>query len=84
MVFKFWKTHGAEMLKIIEKPVSNYNQGISQVDWELHLIAHSRHQSSISKQSATMMIKSKDGEKIQFEMSKNDVDSILDKIDSVL
>ena len=23
IIFKFWKTHGASILKIIEKPVSN-------------------------------------------------------------
>ena len=36
LVFKYWKTHGANIMQIIERPVSNYTQGISNIDWEIH------------------------------------------------
>ena len=47
LIFKFWKTHGANIMQIIERPVGNYSQGISSVDWEIHMTTQSRHQSNI-------------------------------------
>ena len=47
MVFKFWKTHAAQINQLISKPVSNSCHGIQSLDWEIHLIAHSRHQQGI-------------------------------------
>ena len=84
MVFKFWKTHGQQMMKLIEKPVSNSTQGIQKIDWEIHLIAHSRHQQGIQKQSATVLVNTKNQDRIMFEMTKRDVNDMLAKIDNVL
>ena len=84
MLFKFWKTHGGAMMKLISEPVSNNCQGIANIDWEIHLIAHSRHQQGISKQSSTVLVNTKNQDRIMFEMSKRDVNDILEKIDNVL
>ena len=84
MLFKFWKTHGGAMMKLISDPVSNNCQGIANIDWEIHLIAHSRHQQGISKQSSTVLVNTKNQDRIMFEMSKRDVNDILEKIDNVL
>ena len=84
MVFKFWKTHGGSILKLLEKPTANRNNGIQNIDWEIHLTAHSRHQSGIQKQGATVLMNTKNGDKIFFEMSKGDVNQILNKIDATL
>ena len=89
-VFKVWKAHGPAILRLIEAPVSNISSGISAIDWEIHLTTHSRHQSNIQKQTATVLIDAKESgrvttdSRIIFEMSKRDAESILDKIDSVL
>ena len=56
ILFKFWKTHGANIMQIIERPVSNYTQGISNVDWEIHLTTQSRHQSNIKSKTATILV----------------------------
>ena len=56
LVFKFWKAHGSRIMRIIEKPVSNQTQGISNMDWEIHLTTSSRHLSGIQKKTATVLI----------------------------
>ena len=89
MLFKFWKAHGKVIMQKIEQPVSNNNQGLKSIDWEINLTTHSRHQSNIQKKSATVQVEPAStvgarDTRILFEVSKQDINMILDKIDSVL
>ena len=69
-------------MRLILRPVSNYNQGLSEVDWEIHQLAHTRHQSNLNQKRAAIQLSSK--EKVQFECTKADVASMLEKIDACL
>ena len=89
MLFKFWKAHGRAVMQLIEEPVTNNTQGIKQIDWEINLTTHSRHQSNIQKKSATVQLvprqqKGNSENRVLFEISKQDVNLILEKIDSVM
>ena len=91
LVFKFWKAYGPNIMKLIQTPVSNVCQGLKDVDWEIHVTTNSRHQSNIQKRTATVLIDpamtagvSKNSDKIIFEISKSDVNTILEKLESVL
>ena len=89
LLFKFWKAHGRMIMEKIEKPVSNNTQGLKQIDWEINLTTHSRHQSNIQKKSATVLLQPREFQgsgdnRLLFEVSKQDVATILEKIDSVL
>ena len=87
MLFKFWRSHSQPLMQLIESPVSNSTQGIKQIDWEINLTTHSRYQQNISKQSATVLIQPRsqiNKDRIMFEISKQDITTILDKIESVL
>ena len=86
MVFRFWKAHGSAIIQLIQRPVSNVTQGIANVDWEVHHVAHSRYQSNLQQKRTTVLIETHGIKKdrIMFECTKNDVANILDKIDSVL
>ena len=64
---------------------------MKEVDWEIHVTTNTRHQSNVGKRTATVLINpamtagvSKNSDKIIFEISKNDVNTILEKLDSVL
>mmetsp|Transcript_8535 Transcript_8535/g.14392 ORF Transcript_8535/g.14392 Transcript_8535/m.14392 type:complete len:176 (-) Transcript_8535:83-610(-) len=99
IVFKVWKQFRGKIMGLLNKQVSNQTQGISAIDWEVHLTTHSRHQSNIQRQSATLILSTtklgvglnKEGsevpyqrDKIMFEVDKSGVDSMLDKLNSVL
>ena len=91
LVFRFWKGHGPHIMRLIQTPVSNVCQGLKDVDWEIHVTTNSRHQSNIQRRSATVLIDpamtagvSKNSDKIIFEIGKSDVNTILEKLDSVL
>ena len=63
---------------------------MADIDWEIHVTTNSRYQTGINKRTATVLVNptvcngAKGSDKIIFEVSKSDVNSILDKIDSVL
>ena len=89
LLFKFWKAHGRRVMQNIEKPVSNNTQGLKQIDWEINLTTHSRHQSNIQHKSATVLLQPREhqgsgDDRILFEVSKQDLATMLSKIDSVL
>ena len=79
-------------MQIIERPVSNYSQGVSNIDWEIHMTTQSRHQSNIASKTATILVEtqkqplgsSSNKERIMFEVSKHDLNTMIEKIDSVL
>ena len=78
LLFKFWKAYGRKIMQKIELPVSNNTQGIKQIDWEVSLTTHSRHQSNIQNKTATILLMPRDFEgsgnsRIMFEVSKQDV-----------
>ena len=37
LVFKFWKIHGAEIMRMIKAPVANQTQGIEKINWEISM-----------------------------------------------
>ena len=43
IIYKFWKAHGANMMRLIQTPVSNVTQGMADVDWEIHVTTNSRY-----------------------------------------
>ena len=58
-------------------------EGISDIDWQIHLTTASRHQPKLNQQSATLVIQPKTGnqrERIMFEVNKADVAMMLDKL----
>ena len=92
LVFKFWKAHGANIMHIIERPVSNYSQGVTNIDWEIHMTTQSRHQSNIQSKTATILVETQKQplasnatkDRIMFEVSKQDLNTMIEKIDSVV
>ena len=92
IVFKFWKTHGPSIMQIIERPVSNYTQSIANVDWEIHMTTQSRHQSNIKSKTATILVETQSQPlsgaptkvRVMFEVNADDLNTMIEKIDSVL
>jgi hypothetical protein len=79
----FWKNEQGKILAALSEPLRNETSGIADIDWEVQLTTASRHQASINKQSATVVIQPRRGnqrDKIMFEIEKKDARLIIDKI----
>ena len=65
-------------------PTANQTEGISDLDWQIHLATAGRHQPKVNQQSATMVIQPRTGgdqrDRVMFEVSKADVSLMLDKL----
>ena len=82
----FWKNDSTKIITALTEPLRNETSGIAEIDWEIQLTTASRHQASINKQSATVLIQPKRGnarDKIMFEIEKKDARLILDKLASL-
>lgn len=82
----FWKNDCTKIITALTEPLRNETSGIAEMDWEIQLTTASRHQASINKQSATVLIQPKRGnarDKIMFEIEKKDARLILDKLASL-
>ena len=82
----FWKNESTKIITALTEPLRNETSGIAEIDWEIQLTTASRHQASINKQSATVLIQPKRGnarDKIMFEIEKKDARLILDKLASL-
>ena len=83
---QFWKNEQAKIIAALSEPLRNENSGIADIDWEIQLTTASRHQGSVNKQSATVLIQPKRGnqrDKIMFEIDKKDAKLIIDKISAL-
>ena len=83
---QFWKNEQAKIIAALSEPLRNENSGIGEIDWEIQLTTASRHQGSVNKQSATVLIQPKRGnqrDKIMFEIDKKDAKLIIDKISAL-
>jgi len=79
----WWKQESSSILSAIRAPTSNSTQGIADIDWQIHLTTASRHVPNVRAQSATVVLQAAKGnarDKIMFEVNKQDVSMILDKL----
>ena len=82
----YWKNEQSKIMAALGEPLRNETSGIAELDWEVQLTTASRHQASINKQSATVLIQPKRGnqrDKIMFEIEKKDARLILDKLSAL-
>ena len=81
VILQFWKQEGAQLLQAVRTPTLNVaQQGLADVEWEIQSTMATRHQQTVGKQSATIVIQPKRGDKIIFEANKQDVRGLLDKL----
>ena len=59
-------------------------QGLKDIDWEIHQVAHTRYQTGLNEKRATMLLDTSLGKQVKFECSKADVANMLSKINSCL
>jgi hypothetical protein len=71
VILQFWKQEGAQLLQAVRTPTLNVaQQGLNEIDWEIQSTMATRHQQTVGKQSATIVIQPKRGDKIIFEANK--------------
>ena len=82
----YWKNESAKIVSALQEPLRNTTSGIAELDWEIQLTTARRHQGTVNKQSATVLIQPKRGnarDKIMFEIDKKDAKLILNKLNAL-